>query len=1091
MLSALLTGIEGNKAPHLVAVFWTALFLLLGCVPVAYAQVSVARGADLYTTKTCIACHFSPSDKIFNNINLLLAANNKERITTAIRDVPTMAGIIASGVEKLNLALYIGQFVKPKPGTGSLAVKPGKSATIDVYPLLANDGSGGAAKDSGGVAATNGANGTTSVSVTNPTTDKIAYNITYTPKPKFVGTDSVTYTISNPTGFASANISVNVSNSDPPSISTNPSSLLGTCGEPFHATITATNPPIAGYGGSDLPKGLTVDAATGDITGKPEAPGSFTAQLTATNDVGPGKGSFVFVIACPPPGTTATSMTVPLNTPTTVDLAPSITGFKVTGVSIVAAATHGTVTVNGTKVTYAPRNNYFGPDSFSFIGFGAGGTSQPAVVSVTVVGRPDPSQDRAVVGLIAAQVEAARRFSKAQISNFQGRLEALHSGGAARASADAGMNPAASNAYARLRAPANPGAEANAADAVRNGLVDTRRANAGLLLASAAETSTAEGPSGVIPGSPIGTLLGVAQNRTIKLSSSGGSDDARPSTDGGVGYWLAGNFAFGDRDASGRQGGLDFSTNGVSVGIDRRFTDQIVLGLGVGYARDKTDIGTDGTRSRAHGAAFAVYGSYQPLRNTFVDAVIGYGPLKFNNDRFVAPIEDFASATRTGNQLFGSLAAAYEYLRDGVLLSPYGRLDLAQSRLKQSTESGAGQYALTYFSQTVPTVQLALGLRAESTHETRFGLVLPRLRVEYQHEFAGERQASLAYADLFGGPRYSVSPTTVNRNSVLLGVGSDFLLRKGLAFSIDYQVQRSFGGERSQAVQVRLTQELGGSSASLLPALRGAKEPLGIQVDAGFIYDNNVTRAKDDEDRLPDRSFRLNASKDRVIEINQFTRLVLRGSLGGETFRRYSGLDRVFGELQGELRYRSSGDFYAPTFAVFGRAAAEQYRSELRDGYRYAGGVSMRQPVTDRINVSGALTHNVRYGRSAVFDATDNSARLNVDYSTGPNGTLYLTGEYRRGDVVSTGQGTLGNLDIAKLFVLDDVFTNRGLFSYRFDARTWLSRIGYNWRMGPGDSLDLSWTRAQSTPTSTAGFPGAQTDRYVANQLRVNYLLRF
>ena len=30
---------------------------------------------------------------------------------------------------------------------------------------------------------------------------------------------------------------------------------------------------------------------------------------------------------------------------------------------------------------------------------------------------------------------------------------------------------------------------------------------------------------------------------------------------------------------------------------------------------DKTDIGTDGTQSRAHGFSAALYGSYQPGRN--------------------------------------------------------------------------------------------------------------------------------------------------------------------------------------------------------------------------------------------------------------------------------------------------------------------------------------------------------------------------------------------------------------------------------------------------------------------------------------------
>ena len=38
-----------------------------------------------------------------------------------------------------------------------------------------------------------------------------------------------------------------------------------------------------------------------------------------------------------------------------------------------------------------------------------------------------------------------------------------------------------------------------------------------------------------------------------------------------------------------------FSTDGLSAGVDRRFSDQLVLGIGMGYVRDRTDIGSDGS----------------------------------------------------------------------------------------------------------------------------------------------------------------------------------------------------------------------------------------------------------------------------------------------------------------------------------------------------------------------------------------------------------------------------------------------------------------------------------------------------------------
>jgi len=43
----------------------------------------------------------------------------------------------------------------------------------------------------------------------------------------------------------------------------------------------------------------------------------------------------------------------------------------------------------------------------------------------------------------------------------------------------------------------------------------------------------------------------------------------------------------------------------------------------------------------------------------------------------VSGIDEFATGKRKGNQAFGSVAAGYEWRRDGVLVSPYGRIDLS------------------------------------------------------------------------------------------------------------------------------------------------------------------------------------------------------------------------------------------------------------------------------------------------------------------------------------------------------------------------------------------------------------------------------
>ena len=579
-------------------------------------------------------------------------------------------------------------------------------------------------------------------------------------------------------------------------------------------------------------------------------------------------------------------------------------------------------------------------------------------------------------------------------------------------------------------------------------------------------------------------IVSLLTTQSVNLSLADQDAGGSGSTAETPRIWAEGIVSFGTRDAKGNQNGLDFTTSGISIGVDRHVSDKLAMGVGFGFARDKTNIGNDGSHSNAHGSSITLYGSYQPSGKTFVDVLLGYGSLKFDTQRYVAPINDFARGSRDGYQLFSSLAGGYEYRDEGLLVSPYARLDYSADHLKQSSETGAGAYALTYFSQVTPTVQGAVGMRAEAMHDTSFGTATPRIRAEYRHDFQGERQASITYADLIGGPRYATSAGAVVRNSFVMGVGDDFVMSGGLSIGIDYQMQNSFSSKAaSQSFGVKVSKDTDNKHG-------GFSRLLGMQVDVGYMYDDNVTRAKESTDKLSDRAISANMSKTFIFPVTQHGRTLLTGSLGGEKFDRYSGLSHGTAGLNGEYQYRSSPDFGTPTFAVSLKTSGEKYESVLRDGYRYSGGVSVREPVTDRIRLFGAVAHNERKGKSAVFDTKDNSARMNLDYAATPSSTMYLGGEMRRGDVVSTGHPTLESLDSAKVFVQDDAFPGGQLFSYRLDAKTTLTTLGYNIGFGPRDSIDFSWRRIKSTPLWRPAY-ATSSSSYVANQYSVVYLVTF
>ncbi|TCS37975.1 uncharacterized protein with beta-barrel porin domain [Paucimonas lemoignei] len=1110
--------------------------------------------------------------------------------------VNTTTGVI-SGTPTLNGAYNVTISATNASGTDSktLVITISLSAPV-VNSVLTTSGTAGVAHPGYQITATN-----------YPT----SYNATDLPPGMSVNT--ATGLISGtPTASGTFNVTISASNSTATDsktlvftvalVITSANTASGTYNQPFSYQIGAS-PGTTSYNASGLPAGLSVNTATGLIAGTPTSAGVTLATISATSAAGtnsmgltisisPGggnvtvttpfntpvsiplpasaPGSQVNITTAPAHGTAptpaasvtavlytptngysgadsfaytvtgaggtsgpftvsitvdtlapsaaTTTMTVPLNTAATLDLAPFITGSSISGVSIAASPSHGTVTVNGTRVTFTPANNYFGTDTFSYVAYGNAGTSAPAVVNVTVAGRPDPTKDAAVTAMVRAQVETSRRFSRAQISNFQTRMESLHqrplasvgeAGGgngtasdfASRQRTARGLSSAGAAFPAQQQAGAMSAASSNTGAAYRPAASLSADPMAGLnpasvssatpatavaTLASAISAAGGNTNESIALGQALTMAANASQSATLNFSSNGGM----AAEDGGIDVWVGGGVRFGSRNPDSSTG-HSFSTDGVSVGADYRVNDRLVVGGGVGYGRDTTEIGIDGTNSRGKSTTVAAYASYQPSDNTYLDGVIGYGQIDYKTERYVAPLNDFARSSRSGDFVFGSLTAGYEFQTDGIRLSPYGRLDVAQHWLHATTESGAGAYALRYGSQTIPSVQLAAGLRAEAAHESRFGLVLPRMRIEYQHEFKGEDAAVFSYADLAGGPVYTLPGNSQRRGSLVLGVGSDIMLGRGLTLSLDYQLQRSTGQENIQAVLLKLVKNLDGKNNGLLTSSAFTTASLGIKVDVWGTFDDNINRASAAADIRQDRSIGVNLSKSMVVARSENTRVFLNAVAGAERFKTYAALDNIYLGGDVEWQYRANGDYDSAIWSLFGSVKGTNFESDQRDGYRYSAGASVRQTLTDRITLFGALQRNWRHADNPVFGGSEYSARFNLDYAASTFGTFYFGGEYRDGDIVSSGTHTLANVNIARMFAPDSAFLRDGFYAYRFTGKTVIFTLGYNYAIGTKDSLDMSWRRARSTPDASPGVPGIGTPRYVVNQFSLMYLSSF
>ncbi|MCW0389332.1 hypothetical protein NB722_003871 [Xanthomonas sacchari] len=637
-----------------------------------------------------------------------------------------------------------------------------------------------------------------------------------------------------------------------------PTLPAGTAGAAYNQTLSTsggTAPYSYSVVSGALPTGLSLTTA-GVLSGTPSAAGSFAFSIKVSDANGfSATQAYTLTIASAVPAPVAANDTgaTLVDTALTLAVTGNDTG-SIDSIAIATAPSHGTATVDGVRLVYTPAPGYVGVDSVHYTAIGAGGSSAPAVVTITVnarpiavsvtvpavtgqaqtldvtrdatggpfvaaavvavlpanagtatitraaakaagvptaaaddgpgfmltfvpnpafsgnatvrftlsnayatsaeadivfmiAPRPDPTQDAQVRGLIDAQAESARRFAKAQIDNFQRRLEATHRG--ARGFDNGVSFQASSQCRQRDRTLQNDrNLDAQACDPANRDLRD-------------------------------GAMDGGAD------TASAAPRDATAAGD--LGLWVGGAIRSGSLDRQSQRAGVDFQTDGLSLGADYRVSSSFALGAGVGFGRDDSDVGRDGSRSKSTAYTLALYASYHPGQTLFFDTLVGYQLLSYDLRRYVTDNGALAEGDRSGHQWIASLSAGADLQRGDWQITPYARVDAARATLDAYSEAAMAPYALRYEDMDVATTTGNLGLRLEWRRQMTWGRLTPQFRLEYQHDFQGRGDATLGYADIVGGTLYRTGQSVYDRNRLMLGVGVVFSTDQGLSTRVEYR----------------------------------------------------------------------------------------------------------------------------------------------------------------------------------------------------------------------------------------------------------------------------------------------------------------
>jgi len=253
------------------------------------------------------------------------------------------------------------------------------------------------------------------------------------------------------------------------------------------------------------------------------------------------------------------------------------------------------------------------------------------------------------------------------------------------------------------------------------------------------------------------------------------------------GVFAGGRLLFGDQDGSSAEPRSDFIGRGVTVGVDYRLTDSLVVGVAGGYAKSDGDL-PDAGEMDVESYTIALFGTAHLTEALYVDALLAYAFLDYQTKRTVIlPGGAFnARSDADGAALTFRVRGGYDFVRDPIVFGPTVQLDYQHIEIDAFRERGAGTVGLRVDEQEHDSVALRLGGQATWPFEIGDARLAPQLRAEYVHEFADDARSVVTRFN--GSPAVPIALPTEDpdRDYFTLGGGISALLADRATLYFDY-----------------------------------------------------------------------------------------------------------------------------------------------------------------------------------------------------------------------------------------------------------------------------------------------------------------
>jgi outer membrane autotransporter protein len=255
------------------------------------------------------------------------------------------------------------------------------------------------------------------------------------------------------------------------------------------------------------------------------------------------------------------------------------------------------------------------------------------------------------------------------------------------------------------------------------------------------------------------------------------------------GFFVKGNAASGDQKDTPDRTGYDFTSAGVTVGSDYRFTGNFIAGLMLGINTARANVDSMGSKVKMDGYTMGTYGTYYH-KNFYIDGSISYGLTNYDNTRRVVfpGLDRTATSSPDGNQLTAYIGTGYDLRKNNWIITPNMSLQYTKLNTDSYTEKGAGAINLDVDKQSNESLQGNIGARVSYTVQKDDIVLMPNIRASYGYEFLRDSQ-NITSRLAQGSSPFSIQTISPDRNFLSLGAGITAFTVRDMSVYINYDGQ--------------------------------------------------------------------------------------------------------------------------------------------------------------------------------------------------------------------------------------------------------------------------------------------------------------